>query len=423
MLRTLGVLLALVLGGTASPVPAAPGGYGPITLRVLPGRTYAVRPHRGAYEGVGEAFRTLSAWMADRGLAAAGPALAVFFDDPKALPAEKLRSEARIPVRVDEARRVRLASGPCFLRRDPPLLVLRTVHRGPYANLGKTFDALFRAVAGRGIRYRGPMRQVFRKDPARTRPEEREIEAQIVVEPTGRSDVAIYAGRGTFGPGLLALGDALSGARITFRPVTAPEIEDGRLGKRARILLVPGGWVADYRTVLGEAGAARIRRFVETGGGYLGICAGAFFAADRIVWKGEELACPLDLFPGVPRGPIPAIAPWPRYALTRIRLDPSHPVTRGLGKERTVLYYGGPALVPGQGARVAVLARSREGGQPAVVAFSRGRGRVLLSGIHPEIRLGPSREAVGWPGTAVEQPDPEGDRDLLVRGIRWLLRR
>ena len=70
-----------------------------------------------------------------------------------------------------------------------------------------------------------------------------------------------------------------------------------------------------------------------------------------------------------------------------------------------------------------VLARYGEKGDPAIVAFSRGRGRIFLTAVHLEVCLGRDREEIGWPEDAVERPDPEPDADLLRRGVEWVLRR
>jgi glutamine amidotransferase-like uncharacterized protein len=162
---------------------------------------------------------------------------------------------------------------------------------------------------------------------------------------------------------------------------------------------------------------------VAKGNGYVGICVGAFFSAKKISWEGTPIDYPLDLFPGVPAGPLKRIAPWPGHALTKLAIDTKHEITRGLSKERTVLYYGGPVLAPGRGKKVSVLARYGTGGEPAIVSFSRGRARVFLSAVHTEICLGRDREEIGWPHEPVESPDPDRDEDILLRGVRWVLGR
>jgi len=59
------------------------------------------------------------------------------------------------------------------------------------------------------------------------------------------------------------------------------------------VLVVPGGSASHLSSCLGSEGRLCIRNFVEAGGGYIGICAGAFLAAKYHVpypsWKREGL--------------------------------------------------------------------------------------------------------------------------------------
>ena len=45
------------------------------------------------------------------------------------------------------------------------------------------------------------------------------------------------------------------------------------------VLCVPGGFVLNYQSRLGPAGAAAIADFVRSGGGYVGVCAGAYLGS------------------------------------------------------------------------------------------------------------------------------------------------
>ena len=42
------------------------------------------------------------------------------------------------------------------------------------------------------------------------------------------------------------------------------------------VLLIPGGFAQNTLDALGKAGGERVRAFVRSGGGYVGICAGAY---------------------------------------------------------------------------------------------------------------------------------------------------
>jgi hypothetical protein len=67
---------------------------------------------------------------------------------------------------------------------------------------------------------------------------------------------------------------ALKAAGLPFDLLRAEDIRGGALSLY-RMLFVPGGWASNKLSALGGRGQAEIRRFVEEGGSYLGICGGA----------------------------------------------------------------------------------------------------------------------------------------------------
>jgi len=104
-----------------------------------------------------------------------------------------------------------------------------------------------------------------------------------------------------------------------------------------------GGWAVPYIRDLKDGGTAIIRKFVCQGGSYIGVCAGAFFAADYIYWEGKRIEYPLDLFPGYAKGPIVEIAPWSRYKLCRINLSKKpHTIIKDEPSSMMSFYSGGP---------------------------------------------------------------------------------
>jgi putative intracellular protease/amidase len=70
---------------------------------------------------------------------------------------------------------------------------------------------------------------------------------------------------------------ALSEAGLPFDLLRAADIRAGALD-RYLLLFVPGGWASNKISALGGRGMEEIRRFVEQGGSYLGICGGAGMA-------------------------------------------------------------------------------------------------------------------------------------------------
>ena len=65
--------------------------------------------------------------------------------------------------------------------------------------------------------------------------------------------------------------------------VTVRDIQMGKLRpERFDVLYILGGSVSNYYYALGAYGHDAIRRFVSEGGGYVGICAGAYLGSGCI---------------------------------------------------------------------------------------------------------------------------------------------
>ncbi len=207
----------------------------------------------------------------------------------------------------------------------------------------------------------------------------------------GRSDtrlrVAVYAGPGTWPEGRQAIHQFVRSLGGESREVSPWDVDrwDPDPGRsRYQAIWVPGGWAYDYKRWIGAEGKRRLRAFVAAGGLYIGSCAGAYFASDFIVWEGERYEYDLDLFRGSSEGPIPQVAPWPRWTLTPVWGE-------GAEEPLPMLYYGGQIFRTEVLEReVRVIARWGEeagpqAGEPAGIVVRYGEGRVLLLGPHPEI--------------------------------------
>ena len=108
---------------------------------------------------------------------------------------------------------------------------------------------------------------------------------------------------------------------FSFDLLTAADVSKGAL-RGYQALMVPGGWASLKCEALGPEGMEQVRRFVEMGGGYLGICGGAGLALQ--VDEG------LGLLPATRK---PMSARLPNFSGSiRIRRDSSHPFWWGLQK-------------------------------------------------------------------------------------------
>ncbi|MGE4313292.1 MAG: BPL-N domain-containing protein [Pseudobdellovibrionaceae bacterium] len=184
----------------------------------------------------------------------------------------------------------------------------------------------------------------------------------------------------------LAVQDAWPHAKILH--MDAAEIAEGKL-EGCDLFIIPGGASLYYSEKLDGAGNAAIRKWVEAGGTFLGICAGAYYACGKIDWARETQYAitrdgELNFFEGCATGPIKDFIEdgdvdkcWDAL-ITLQQPD---------GTSFQALYAAGPIFdEPKADAPLQVIARyaDLEGCPPAILAGSIGKGRVVLSAVHLE---------------------------------------
>ena len=99
-----------------------------------------------------------------------------------------------------------------------------------------------------------------------------------------RTKVALYASTGTGGAGVpRILGQLRSRKDIEIERVCIADIRAGALDQFDCVIF-SGGSGGGQGRALGKSGRARVQRFVEDGGGYIGICAGAYLATSGFSW-------------------------------------------------------------------------------------------------------------------------------------------
>jgi len=229
--------------------------------------------------------------------------------------------------------------------------------------------------------------------------------------------VAIYYDQGVWPAGREAVEHMLTAHHVSWQRVNAKAVNGGDLAE-FDVFWLPGGWSGDYWSRISGRGMEHLRQFVRQGGGFVGICAGAFFASALIVWEGESFDYPVGLFAGQTVGPVTEIAPWPQCAMTAIDLSPQHPVSSALSPIRRQLYYGGPVFVPNGNQPVEIVAAYAQTGEPAAITFQYGNGRVFLSGLHFET----GTDCVGRDdGDVGVMPAPEADWEFGWALLDWLL--
>lgn len=154
------------------------------------------------------------------------------------------------------------------------------------------------------------------------------------------------------------------------------------------LFVMPGGADLFYCEKLNGRGNATIRAYVEKGGNYLGICAGAYYACTRIEWAqdaGHQAIIgdrELNFFKGTAIGPVNSLledkdidASWNNIAHLE---TPSGTVP--------AFYNAGPVFIPDADAVYETLATYKdiEGTPAALVSMQIGKGRALLTSCHIE---------------------------------------
>ena len=174
---------------------------------------------------------------------------------------------------------------------------------------------------------------------------------------------------------------------VDIRLADAATIISGQCFDGTNVFVMPGGADLPYAKKLNGAGNVNIRAFVENGGTYLGICAGAYYACRAIEYhkgRADEICGLRELafVDCVAVGSLPEIAPHyddtlSSAAITKIILD--------RGDIINTYYHGGCYFdVADKGAKVMARYDALIEKLPAIITKKFGLGRVVLSGVHLE---------------------------------------
>jgi hypothetical protein len=230
--------------------------------------------------------------------------------------------------------------------------------------------------------------------------------------------VAIYADEGA-SPGDPAQVKAClpEAKRFDVATISAKEIRDGGLGK-FDVLIHPGGSGSGQAKALGEEGRQRVRQFVERGGGFVGICAGAYLASAEYPWALKLLDARVVDDEHWARG----------VGEVKLRLPSAGRDALGTDQATAPIYYeNGPLLGPAKNADISDFEslatfeteiRKNDApigvmkGTTAIARGDFGEGRVVCFSPHPEKTRGREfyiSEMVRWAGKSKRSPDASDD--------------
>jgi biotin--protein ligase len=158
--------------------------------------------------------------------------------------------------------------------------------------------------------------------------------------------------------------------------------------KNTKLLIFPGGRDIPYQEALQGHGNRQIVDFVQQGGSFLGICAGAYYGSAFIEFeKGTNLEViasrELCFFPGKAQGPVYGLGTFDYYKQKGARI-----ASLKLDSETLASYYHGGCAFLGEenNPNVSIIAQYDDLNEkpPAIVHCSVGLGRAVLCGVHPE---------------------------------------
>ena len=221
----------------------------------------------------------------------------------------------------------------------------------------------------------------------------------------GQVRVAVYdhsKGTSTGPKNLATILNAKNGFQM--QRITPIQIRSGELSK-FDVLVIPGGSGSKQSRMLEEKGRQKVRKFVDGGGGYVGICAGSYLASSRYTWS-------LDLI----NASVWDRAHWARgTGMVTLELTSQGKAALNLKSFRSSVYYGqGPLLVPGDHPNLPkyevlaeyeteIVSKGAVSGAMkdthAIIRSTFGQGRVICFSPHPE--------------------RPGGPAEMIVNGVRW----
>ena len=196
-----------------------------------------------------------------------------------------------------------------------------------------------------------------------------------------------------------AIAQQLPPATYEIRAVMAEDVKhDAALFDDAVLFVMPGGADLPFCKALNGAPNKRIRRFVEEGGVYLGICAGAYYGCREIAFHAgtDGAICgarELKFVDAVAVGSLPQLTDGVAYDATpRSAAAVEIRTTDRLTPTAVTFYahyHGGCRFDFGTAtsaeAQILAVYTGIEGAAPAIVSSRVGKGTAILTGVHLEM--------------------------------------
>lgn len=211
----------------------------------------------------------------------------------------------------------------------------------------------------------------------------------IGTQPTQKNTVYLYADEGTGKRSLEQTERSFKEGfeeRYILKKIDSQELIQGQWAEDAALFLMPGGADLPYAKKLNGRGNEIIKKYVEEGGAYLGICAGSYYGSSFVEFdKNGPLEVlgdrELGFFQGKAIGP--ALAPYDYASESGSRaakifthfteVPEVHIYCNGGGTFENAEHYPNTTVIA-----------NYEQGKPAIIRINCGQGIVILSAVHFE---------------------------------------
>lgn len=207
--------------------------------------------------------------------------------------------------------------------------------------------------------------------------------------PESKIKVILYNDKGSSGKGIPRVTELLGkDPRFDLVKLNAEQLRTQDWSD-AKAIIFTGGSGSGQSKTMGEVGVKKVHDFVESGGGYVGICAGAYLACEGFAWGLKVLDAKT------------VSSKWKRgVGAVKLEFTPKGQEILGFKPgEHDVRYANGPiycasnieAIPDFEPLAIFRTELAENGspkgvmvGSPAMVAAPFGKGRVLCSSPHPE---------------------------------------
>lgn len=157
------------------------GAVNQVTIKETEPMTVAFINMTGPYAQISESSSKLYDWVEQEGYQVSGPLLGIYYNAPGEVPDDKLVWELLSPIAddADPSEPDRYGLG---VKRLKTIQVASTRHKGPYEEMGKTYERLGFWIRQNGYKIAGPSQEVYLSNPEETAPEELLTEVMLPIE-------------------------------------------------------------------------------------------------------------------------------------------------------------------------------------------------------------------------------------------------